>query len=245
MDRCIECNGWLWPWGRSRLRLQTHRKCYDDATTRDFVTRYERRLILAAKRNGATEYVFVDLDQIPGEGELKGENMALHVREKWPGAIHDPDKSTNKTWAFLLPHNAALTDVLGAVRVTSATLVGVFKDKYPLQRGNCFSVLADDGKEYRVVNFVHENLEEVCRRGISFPIAMRRISERVAIFHDGRIPDEWYSDRFCETCCPEPLLPMPQRLAHERQEMQGVRTAQEQCISYDYGKRPTLKAPNT
>ena len=109
MDRCIECNGIIWPWGISLLRFQTHRKCYDEATTRDFTTRYERRAILTAKCNGASEYVFVDLDTIPGNGREQGENLHYRVELEWPGAIHDPDKSTDKTWAFLLAPNAKLT----------------------------------------------------------------------------------------------------------------------------------------
>jgi len=103
IDRCVECGGILWPWGRSGLRLQTHRKCYDDASTRDLVERCERRLILDAKRDGATEYVFVDWASIHGHGEQQGENMHIHVQREWPGAIHDPDKSNDKTWAFLIP----------------------------------------------------------------------------------------------------------------------------------------------
>jgi len=132
-------------------------------------------------------------------------------------------------------------NVLNAVRVTSSTLIGVSKDKYPLTHGNCFSVLADDGKEYNVVNFVYENLKEVCRRGILFPISIRALSDRVAVLHDARIPDEWYSVRFCEICCPISILPLPQRLAHERQKMTGARIERKDSVIYDFSKIPNLK----
>ena len=56
-----------------------------------------------------------------------------------------------------------MNDVNG-LHVTSTTLVGYSKGKYPLKHGNCFSMKADDGHEYRIVNFVHENLEEAIRR---------------------------------------------------------------------------------
>jgi hypothetical protein len=102
MDRCAECDGILWPWGKSKMRLRTHRKCYEDATTRDFVTNFERRIALKAKRLGAKDYAFVDWDSIAGSGEEKGANMHYYVEAKWPGALHDPDRSNNKTWAFLL-----------------------------------------------------------------------------------------------------------------------------------------------
>lgn len=106
MRRCVKCGGLLWPWGRSRLRDMTHRRCYVDADM-EIALRCERRMILAAKQRGATDYVFVSLCDIPGTGKTKGENLAKMVLDKWPGAIPDRDKCTDKVWAFLLPPTSA------------------------------------------------------------------------------------------------------------------------------------------
>lgn len=104
---------------------------------------------------------------------------------------------------------------LKATCVTSITLVGV-EGKPPLARGNCFSVRAEDGREYRVVNFVYENLEALLAEGLEWPIDVRTLDSRTAVIHDKRIPNEWYSTRFCEVCCPNSLLPLPQQLRQER-----------------------------
>lgn len=109
-----------------------------------------------------------------------------------------------------------------AVGVTGYTLVGV-SGSAPHKRGNCFSVAADDGAEYKIVNFVYENLEALQEAGLTWPIGIRALSARIAVIHDHRIPDDWYQTQFCEVCCPKALLPLPQTLRHEREIMQGVR----------------------
>jgi len=99
-----------------------------------------------------------------------------------------------------------------ATTVTSVTLVG-FIGEFPMKRGNCFSVRTNDNEDYRIVNFNHENLEELIRLEIlKFPIQISLISKHHAVIADGRIPNEWYSARFCETCTPKDLLPLPQQL---------------------------------
>lgn len=112
------------------------------------------------------------------------------------------------------------TDIY-AKKITWVTLVGVFIKTYPAEHGNCFSVKATDGKEYRIVNFNHENMEEALRRGLKFPIKIKPIGKCVAIIHDSRIPDNWYDKVWCEVCCPGYLLPMPQTMRHERQIERG------------------------
>jgi hypothetical protein len=132
---------------------------------------------------------------------------------------------------------------LMATKVTEYTLVGSWGD-FPRKQGNCFSVLASDGKCYRIVNFLHENLEQLNALGIVFPVQIRALSDGVAVIHDSRIPDEWYSSRFCEMCCPDSLLPLPQLLAHARQEACGYRTVGKGLVWYDTSKRPVLVTPN-
>ena len=101
-----------------------------------------------------------------------------------------------------------------AVKVGSITLVCHYyneeKGMYP--HGNCFSLYTDEGAEYRIVNFGYENLELLLHmKIIEYPIRIFSISERIAIIQDKRIPDRFYWDQFCTTCCPHNLLPLPQR----------------------------------
>jgi len=129
-----------------------------------------------------------------------------------------------------------------AVSVTTVTLVGFSKRKFPLERGNCFGVLTEKGEEYRIVNFAHENWEEMLKRGIKTPVRILPISTKQAIIHDERIPDAWYTDRWCETCCPYELLPLPQRLAHERARWNGSEVSVGDTITrYDGSKLPDLR----
>ncbi len=108
-----------------------------------------------------------------------------------------------------------------AVGVTYQTMVGSWGD-FPREHGNCFGVEVD-GREYRVVNFIQENLAEAIKRGITWPIKVKLISERHAVIHDERIPDSWYSKEFCEVCCPKEMLPVNQLLRHDRQIARGER----------------------
>jgi|688.fasta_scaffold476078_2 hypothetical protein len=109
-----------------------------------------------------------------------------------------------------------------ATNVTTVTLVGFFGE-YPRERGNCFSVSVE-GEDYRIINFNHENLEKLIEdKIVSFPIKISKLSDGIAIIADERIPDEWYSKIFCETCTPGDLLPLPQRLKHYLDIERGIR----------------------
>lgn len=130
-------------------------------------------------------------------------------------------------------------NLLKAEYVTSVTLVGICIDNYPVSSGNCFSVHTKSG-DYRIVNFSHENLEEIIRRGINFPMTILTISNRVALIHDERIPNNWYDMRYCEVCCPEQLLPIQQQLTHDREEKQGVRKVSSNVLRFDRSKCPDL-----
>lgn len=117
--------------------------------------------------------------------------------------------------------------------VSNCTLVGFSKNGFPLKRGNCFSVYRgqleplDIDKpyyEYRVLNFNYENLEHLLEtKVVSWPIGVVVYEKRFALIHDTRIPNEYYQKHFCEVCCPEDLLPMPQRLALDRMILRGER----------------------
>ena len=103
------------------------------------------------------------------------------------------------------------------------TLVGAGTSR-PAKSGNCFSMAADDGKSYRIVNFYIENLEYCCKHGITLPVKLQVLEEGLATICDARIPDEWYAPDYCKVCCPERLLPAPQqaRLARWRERGQLV-----------------------
>jgi hypothetical protein len=130
-----------------------------------------------------------------------------------------------------------------ALDITTVTLVGYNPTKYPTERGNCFSVRADDGSGYRIVNFSYENLQELIRCGISLPLEIRILdhTKGVAVIHDSRIPDEWYDKTFCEVCCPEALLPTTQKLRHERQEARGERVVGNSVVTINMDKRPRVR----
>lgn len=115
-------------------------------------------------------------------------------------------------------------NLINAVKVTTVTLVGYMGD-FPRERGNCFSIETENGSGMRVLNFGHENLEELLKREIvQWPIAVLPISERHCLIADHRIPDEWYSDRFCSTCTPFSLLPPQQKLERVIDLTSGKRT---------------------
>ena len=114
-----------------------------------------------------------------------------------------------------------------ATDITSVTLVGYFGE-FPRERGNCFSVSVGGESYYRIINFNYENLGKLIEDEIvSFPLKISKISDGIAIIADERIPDEWYSKRFCETCTPSDLLPVPQKLKHFLDIERGVREERE------------------
>jgi hypothetical protein len=125
-------------------------------------------------------------------------------------------------------------------QVGMVTLVGYF-GPFPRAHGNCFDAVADNGKAYRIVNFGHENLKELLRRGLKYPVKIRVLVDgkrRRAIIHDERIGDAWYSEQWCDGCCPDEFLPIQQRLVHERQEARGERVVTKDFIEH---KLPGLK----
>jgi hypothetical protein len=111
--------------------------------------------------------------------------------------------------------------------ITTVTLVGYFGE-FPRERGNCFSVSVEGERDYRIINFNHENLEKLIEdKMVSFPLKISKLSDGIAIISDERIPDEWYSKRFCETCTPSDFLPVPQKLKHFLDIERGIREERE------------------
>lgn len=104
-------------------------------------------------------------------------------------------------------------------KLTLQTLIGPSKG-YPVKRGNCFSIECDDGKEYRIVNFNVENYEKCIELGVD-NIHIKPLSDKIAIIHDERIPENWYDEKYCTTCCPFDLLPEPQKMEYERKDFRG------------------------
>lgn len=142
------------------------------------------------------------------------------------------------------PHDAehiASNTILDAVRIVSYSSVYADVSKYPVERGNYFSVSTSNSIQYSILNFYVENLIEVIRRGIKWPIKIMLMSNSHAVIHDERIPDSWYCERFIETCAPIGILPIPQRLTHLRQIARGQRNETERGIKIDFDKIPTLK----
>lgn len=112
--------------------------------------------------------------------------------------------------------------------ITSITLVGYINTKFPRKHGNCFSVRAETG-EYRIINFNHENLEELLRtKVVSFPFTIIPLEHsKTAMIADERIPNEWYNDNFCSSCTPIEHLPPVQRLKQVLDIKRGKRTERE------------------
>lgn len=136
----------------------------------------------------------------------------------------------------ILDHKGRLVN---GVEVISSTLLGVNKSKFPVRHGNCFSMRADNGHSYIIVNFYLENLEEGIRREkMTLPVRLYILSDPyksgVAIIFDPKIPTSWYSDQFCETCTPVEYLPFPQRVSHALKLESGTIT------EHKYGDRTMI-----
>ena len=102
--------------------------------------------------------------------------------------------------------------------IGSITLVSYFGE-FPRKYGNCFTILAD-GEYYRILNFNYENLQHLIKTDVvSYPIQISILRDQFAVIVDPRIPDEYYRNKFCTSCTPEDLLPVPQRI-HQILEVQ-------------------------
>jgi hypothetical protein len=114
---------------------------------------------------------------------------------------------------------------INTTNIGCVTLVGVMDKKYPIDWGNCFGLIGEDNQEYRIVNFVYENLKWALEhKKISFPIRIEILHEGIALIDDIRIPSNWYREEYCTVCCPDELLTEPQKMEIERQKERGERT---------------------
>lgn len=96
-----------------------------------------------------------------------------------------------------------------AIDYGSVTMVG-YGGSFPRGKGNCFSLRVKNLKNgyTRIANFGYENLQELFRRKIvEWPIEVEILSEKIGIIVDERIPKEWYSEHWCDVCCPRELMP--------------------------------------
>lgn len=132
---------------------------------------------------------------------------------------------------------------LKAEEFLTITMLGFSTIKYPINKGNCFAVNGSDGKPYKIVNFCYENLKYLLRhRHIDFPIDIMALGENVGVIHDARIPDDFYSSTFCEVCCAEELLPITQKLRHQRQEERGERIVSKGgTVMIDFSRSPKIE----
>lgn len=132
-------------------------------------------------------------------------------------------------------------DKIKGLSFGSVTLVEFLGD-YPRESGNCFSLLTEEDAYVKILNFNHENLKKLIDDGVvSFPIIISKLSEYKAVIVDGRIPDEWYSNKFCEVCTPDDLLPLPQKIKHQLEIDRGNRVETNIEINGEKFKQITIK----
>ncbi len=110
-----------------------------------------------------------------------------------------------------------MENLVYGIEIGSQTLVGVNTDKFPVSRGNCFDMLADDGNSYKIINFAVENLRFLIKQGmIELPVRLLVENDRCASIHDTRIQHNFYRDDICTVCAPVSLLNYTQQLTRAR-----------------------------
>ena len=126
-------------------------------------------------------------------------------------------------------------ETIDTYEIGMQTLVGCDTSKSPpYKRGNCFSLetkkyinreegYGEGNKSYRILNFYVENLKFALKNKlIEWPIKIHPLSDNCAVIHDERIPNDWYSEKFCTCCCPFDLLPFNQKLVELRDRACGA-----------------------
>jgi hypothetical protein len=124
--------------------------------------------------------------------------------------------------------------------ITSCHLVGYFFDMEEgmWNQGNCFSVINSKTKEqFKIVNFGYENLTMLLdMKIVEYPIRIFKLNDRVAIILDERIPLRFYWEKYCTSCCPHDLLPLPQRVEHDLKIRLGDIKHTNTTTSVSFGK---------
>jgi hypothetical protein len=105
-----------------------------------------------------------------------------------------------------------------AVGMGMVTLVGFTTRVYPVDYGNCFSVLTETpkpGEKFwvafgrtarQVVNMNHENFAQLINTGVlAWPVEIIGIEDTHCAIIDGRVPEGWKLSRICGICTPERL----------------------------------------
>jgi hypothetical protein len=118
-----------------------------------------------------------------------------------------------------------------ALHIESHTLIGP-DSELPASYGNCFSIIAEDGNRYAVVNFIYENIKALEKSGLTWPLEIEPLSKWIAVLMDPRIGERWYQDRYCEVCTPASLLPIVQRQRHQRDIARGRRVEEDGCVMF-------------
>lgn len=128
------------------------------------------------------------------------------------------------------------------LKVIGRTLVGFNPSlPFPRARGNCFTMSADDGNEYRILNFGFENFEHAVNTGkLTYPVQIIVLPsvKKCALIHDARIPDKWYDNNLCPVCTPDQFLPITYFAQQSREVLSGA--AGESTVEID-GRVTTIR----
>jgi len=131
---------------------------------------------------------------------------------------------------------------VNGLSIVSHTLVGYNPSTpFPRKSGNCFTMAADDGNNYRILNFSFENIKYALDTGkIEYPIqlAVLPAASKCALVHDVRIPDKWYDDNLCPVCTPRQFMPLTYHAQQAREVMSGAASESDGDIA---GRKITMR----
>lgn len=107
-----------------------------------------------------------------------------------------------------------------ALQVTGHTLVGASRGSYPVEVGNCFSVLLETREDKKVVNFYFEDIKYLEEKSLfKWPLDVI-VQAGVVFIHDLRIPKGFYREP-CVICAPMDLWSPRERLEYDRNVLAG------------------------
>ena len=112
---------------------------------------------------------------------------------------------------------------LKATSLGFASCVGVIADEkdFPLNKGNYFSLTAEDGKGYEIANFWYEDFDYLIRNKIiEFPVNIKVLEKKWAIISDNRVPFKFYSETSYRA--PEKYWSLKDRLIRQQKIDTGV-----------------------
>jgi hypothetical protein len=104
-----------------------------------------------------------------------------------------------------------------AVACGEVSCVGFLNQTFPSAWGNYFSLVDSEDNYYKIINFHHENFDELFRTGvIEYPVNMKVLEKGFAMLHDIRIPNEWYMTKTMTTTVPVKYYTIHQKAEYER-----------------------------